>query len=89
MLLDTIITSFPQATEPSPNGILERIEETLKGFEVNNIDDLASLIIDECAGFLDRCRAPENIAILDIYEGTISDAVCWHFIRTAQNLITF
>ncbi len=75
MLFDTIITSFPQASEPSPNGILERIEEQLKGSEVNNIGDLASLIIDECAGFLDRCRAPENIAILDIFDETISDAV--------------
>ena len=78
MLLDTIITSFPQASEPSPNGIFERIEEKLKGSEVNNIGDLASLIRDECAGFLDRCRAPENIAILDIYDETISDAVRLH-----------
>ena len=75
MLLDTIITSFPQAIEPSPNSILEIIEEKLKASEVNNIDDLATLIIDECAGFLDRCRAPENIAILDIYDETISVAV--------------
>jgi len=75
MLLDTIVTSFPQASEPSPNNILERIEEKLKGSEVNNISDLASLIIDECAGFLDPFRAPENIAILDIYDKTISDAV--------------
>ncbi|KAH8647039.1 hypothetical protein BGZ60DRAFT_230105 [Tricladium varicosporioides] len=72
---DTIVTSFPRGPKSSPHGILERIEERLTVSEVKVVNDLAGLIIDECAGFLDRCRAPENIPILDIYDETISDAM--------------
>jgi hypothetical protein len=40
--------------------------------------DLAAMIADECAGFLDRTRAPQEVKILDIYDETISNAVSAH-----------
>jgi hypothetical protein len=63
---------------PSTVSILDIIEQDLKKYDVLSpisIENLACLIINSCAGFLDRYRDPPIIPILDIFSQTVNKAV--------------
>jgi hypothetical protein len=63
---------------PVTVSILDIIEHDLEKYDARSpmsIGNLACLIINSCAGFLDRYRDPPIIRILDIFDETINEAV--------------
>jgi len=66
---------------PTTASIRDIIDQHLKKYDARSpikIRDFASLIINSCAGFLDRYRDPPDIPILDIFDQTINRAVSDH-----------
>jgi hypothetical protein len=86
-ILDTIITSFPRRwrrNKSDPSGIYRCLRERLKCIgenDINNIWDIALIIIDQCSRvFFDRTNPADDIPeVMDMFANAIGNVACLQF----------